>query len=107
VVEHFERIRVHDIEEILDAASRSLDGLARRVRGAADAAEQARLNREIGLGRMVFAFDHQDAAEAAESISDDQIAWADDPDEERRLQAELLRQLAPGPFQRNAPEEDA
>lgn len=106
VVEHFEQLGVTDIEEPLAEASQSLDRLERRLRGTDSDAEQTRLNRKIAFGRMVLAFDYQVAAEAAVSISDDQLAWADDPDEERRQQADLLRQLAPNPSRRNNPEDD-
>jgi hypothetical protein len=106
VVEHFEQIGVRDIEDSLAEASQSLDKLERRIRGTAGAVEQTRLSRKIGFGRMVLAFEHQDAAGAANSISGDLIAWADDADEERRLQAELLRQMEPSPFRRDGPDED-
>jgi hypothetical protein len=107
VVEHFEQLGRHDIEEPLAEASRSLDRLEGRLRKTASVAEQTRLNRKIGYGRIVLAFDYQDAAEAALSTSDDQIAWADDPDGERRHQADLLRQLAPDPSRQNDPKDSA
>ncbi len=97
VVEHFEQLGIRDIEGPLSEASQSLDKLERRLRESTSAGEQTRLNREVGLGRMVFAFEYQDAVEAARSISDDQFAWADDPMEERQFQAALLRRLVPDP----------
>jgi hypothetical protein len=105
VVEHFEQIGVHDIDDALSEAYRALDNLKCWFRKAEDA-EQDRLSRRIGFGRMVFAFEHQDAAGAARSISSDLVEWADDAASERRVQAELLRQLVPDPSQRVA-EDDA
>ncbi len=99
VVEHAERVGVHDIDDALAEASQALDKLEHRFRKAGDA-EQVRLSRRIGFGRMVLAFEHQDGAEAARSISGDLMEWADDPDAERRAQASLLRQLVPDPSQR-------
>ena len=103
VVEHAERIGSHDIDEALAGAYQALERLERRFHKADDA-EQARLSRRIGFGRMVFAFDHQDGEGAAASISGDLVAWADDADAERRAQADLLRQLVPDPSQRAAEE---
>lgn len=105
VVEHAERIGVHDIDESLAGASQALHKLERQFRKAGDADEQRRLNRRIGLGRMVFAFDYQDAKEAAESISGDLVEWSNGPDEERRVQADLLRQLVPDPTVRASEDE--
>ncbi len=90
VVEHFERIGMHDIDDALAGALQALDKLERRF-SRADDAEQVRLSRRIGFGRMVFAFEHQDAAGAAGSISRDLVEWADDADAERQTQAALLR----------------
>jgi hypothetical protein len=104
VVEHFEQIGVHDIDEVLAGAYQALDKLERRFHKASDHAEQSRLSRCIGFGRMVFAFEHQGGAEAAQSISAEFAEWADDADAERRGQADLLRQLVPDPSEQFADE---
>jgi hypothetical protein len=103
VIEHAERIGTRDIDEVLAEASQALDKLEWKFRKATSDAEQARLSRQIGLARTVFAFEHQDGGEAAEAISRDLVDWADDPDAERRVQANLLRQLVPDPTQRAKP----
>ena len=97
VVAHAERVGTRDIDNELAAVSRSLERLERQFRSATDDDEQTRLSRQIAFGRMVLAFEHQDGAGAAESISRDLLAWAEDPDAERRTQADLLRQLVPDP----------
>lgn len=100
VVEHAERIGVRDLDNTLAEASEALDKLERRFHKATDEDKQARLSRQIGFARMVFAFEHQDGAGAAESISGELVEWADDADAERCVQAELLRQLVPDPSYR-------
>lgn len=90
---------------MLAEASQALGKLERKFRKATSDAEQARLSRQIGLGRMVFAFEHQDGDGAAAAISRDLVDWADDPDAEQRVQATLLRQLVPDPSQRAKPGE--
>src|SRR3954463_7659493 len=52
VVEHFEQVGVHDIDAVLSEAYRALGKLERRFQKADDDAEQARLSRRIGFGRM-------------------------------------------------------
>jgi hypothetical protein len=104
VVEHVEQIGMRDVEDVLAEATRALDKLERRFHKATDAAEQERLNRQLGFGRMVFAFDHQSGAEAAISISRDLVEWAADPNTERRVQSDLLRWLVPDPSQHAEPE---
>jgi hypothetical protein len=99
VVEHVEQMGIRDVDDRLAEATQVLDKLERRFRKAIDTAEQAQLNRQLGFGRMVFAFDHQDGAGAARSISSDLVDWADDPEAERRVQSDLLRQLVPDPSQ--------
>lgn len=104
VVEHAEQVGTHGIDDLLAEAHQALDKLERRFRKADDA-EQPRLSRRIGFGRMVLAFDQQDGAGAAAAISTDLLEWADDADAERRAQADLLRQLVPDPSQRAAEDE--
>jgi hypothetical protein len=97
VVEHAEQIGTRDIDDKLAEASRSLKRLERRFQRASDDAEQARLSRQIGFGRTVLAFEHQDAAGSARSICRDLLDWAGDPDAEAAVQAEDLRRLVPDP----------
>jgi hypothetical protein len=99
VAEHVARVGTRDVDPLLDEASRALDKLERRLRRVSDAteAEQARLNRQLGFGSMVFAFQHQDGARAADAISRDLLEWVDDPDAESRIQAAVLRELVPAP----------
>jgi hypothetical protein len=105
VVRHFEQIGVHDIDDALSEAHQALEKLERRLRKADDA-EQQRLSRRIGFGRMVLAFEHQDAAGAARSISNDLAEWADNAEAEWQAQADLLRQLVPDPSEPVAEDED-
>lgn len=97
VVEHFEQIGTHDIDSVLSDAYRALEKLERRFSRSDDSIEQARLNQRIGFGRMVLAFENQEAAGAARSISSDLVEWADDTDTERQAQVELLRDLVADP----------
>jgi hypothetical protein len=97
VVEHAERVGTRYIDDELAEVTRSLERLERQSRRATDDDEQMRLNRQIGFGRMVLACEHQDGAETAESIRRDLLEWAEDPEAERRTQADLLRQLVPDP----------
>ncbi|HET6248266.1 MAG TPA: hypothetical protein VFE47_11255 [Tepidisphaeraceae bacterium] len=94
VVEHAERVGVHDIDDVLADASKAIAKLERQFHKSADETEQARLSRQIGFARMVFAFEFQDVSEMAGSISNDLIAWAKDPAAERSVQADLLRDCA-------------
>lgn len=98
VVKHAEQVGTHGIDDLLGEAYQALDRLERRFRKADDS-EQPRLSRRIGFGRMVFAFEHQDGAGAAGSISRDLVEWAGDEDAERQAQAALLRQLVLDPSQ--------
>lgn len=98
VVEHAERVGTIDIDDRLGAAVQALDRLERRVQRASGA-EQAQLSRQLGFGRLVLAFEHQDGAGAAGAISTDLLGWAGDEDAERGAQADLLRQLVPDPSQ--------
>jgi hypothetical protein len=101
VVEHFEQVGVHDIDSVLSEAHHALDKLERRFHKADDVG-QSQLSRRIGFGRMVFAFEDQDAASAARSISHDLAEWANDQVVEHQAQAHVLRQLVPDPSQRIA-----
>lgn len=95
LVEHVERIGTRDVEEPLAEVWQALDKLERRLRKAAD---PDKLNRQIGFGRMTLAFEQQDGASAARSISQDLIDWAKDVTEEKGIQAEVLRRLAAEPL---------
>jgi hypothetical protein len=97
VAEHVAQIGTRDVDDLLGEASQALERLERQIRKVSDAGEQARLNRQLGFGRMVLAFEQQDGAGAAHAISRDLLEWADEPDEERRIQAGLLRELVPAP----------
>jgi hypothetical protein len=102
VVEHVEEVGIRDVEDSLHEASESLDKLERRLRKATSSSEESRLNRQIGYANMVLAaFDQQDGASAARSISGDLSAWAEDGTAEAQLQAASLRDLVPDPSQRN------
>lgn len=102
VVEHVEQIGIRDVEDPLHAASEALDKLERRLRKATSSRDQSKLNRQIGYANMVLvAFDQQDGASAAGTISGDLLAWAEDGTAEARLQAASLRDLVPDPSQRN------
>jgi hypothetical protein len=102
VVEHVEEVGIRDAEDPLHEASQALEKLERRLRIATCSSDQSKLNRQIGLANMVLAaFDQQDGASAAGSISGDLLAWAEDGTAEVRLQAASLRDLVPDPSQRN------
>jgi hypothetical protein len=101
VLAHSEQIGAHGIDDVLAEAHQALERLERRLRKA-DSAAQDELNRQIGLGRMLLAFESQDGASAARDISGDMLEWADDADAERWTQADLLRQLVPDPSHRAA-----
>jgi hypothetical protein len=102
VVEHVERVGIRDIEDPLHEASQSLQKLERRLRKATDASQESKLNRQLGYANMVLAaFDQQDGASAARSISSDLLQWAQDETSEGQLQAASLRDLVPDPSQRN------
>jgi hypothetical protein len=105
VVTHAGQIGMHGIDDVLVEAWQALEQLERRLRRA-DATAQDGMNRQIGLGRIVFAFESQDGASAARDISTDFLAWSDDMDAERRMQADLLRQLVPDPSLRAAKDND-
>lgn len=104
VVDHAEQIGLLDIDDRLAEANRALAKLERRFSNADDA-EQPRLSRQIGFGRMVFAFDQQDGAGAAEVVSHDLVDWANDATVEQQAQADLLRQLVADPSQPIADDE--
>lgn len=106
VVAHFERFGMRGIDGVLVEASQAVEQLEQRLRKTRENSEQAKLNREIGFGRMVFAFHYQVASDAARSISSDLIEWAEEPEQERQTQADLLRQLVPDASQRAPREED-
>ena len=93
------------VDDALAEASDALDQLERKLRGPEQPAERQRLNREIGYGRAVFAFEFQDSEEAAAYISNHLLEWSPDPAAERREQADLLRRLVPDPSQRVLGEE--
>ncbi|WP_439631598.1 hypothetical protein [Gemmata sp.] len=103
---HAERVGSHDIDDVLGDASRALDKLARRFDKTEDEEERGRLSRQMGYGRLVQAFDYQDSAGVAGSISDDLLGWAEDEPTERRTQADLLRTLVPDPSQPASPDDD-
>lgn len=105
VVEHFERVGVHDIDDAIADAMLALEKLERRYEKASDDTERARLNRKIGFGRMVTSFDYQDGAAAADAVSEDIVDWSNDAETERREQSSQLRALVPDPSQ-PADEED-
>lgn len=106
IIDHVENIGARNTQDILDEVWKALDKLARRLRKARDASQEDKLNRQIGFGNMLLAFDYQSVDEMAESISHDLIEWAADQVEERRLQSDLLRQLVPNPSQAVDQEED-
>jgi hypothetical protein len=99
VVVHAETVGAHDIDDVLGDARQALEKLERRFHKVDDEEEQARLSRRIGYGRLVFAFDDQDSAGVAGSISNDLLEWAEDPETEQRTQADLLRTIVPDPSQ--------
>ena len=96
VVEHTEQVGTIDIGARLGAAVQALDRLEQRFHKV-EGVEQARLGRQLGFGRMVLAFDHQDGGEAAGAISTDLLGWADNKGAERHAQVVVLRQLVPNP----------
>jgi len=97
VVEHAEQIGVSGVDDLIAEAHQALDKLERKLRKASSDTKQAQLNRQIGFGRMVLAFEYQVGAEAARSISNDLLEWADNPEFEQQEQAALLRKLVPDP----------
>jgi hypothetical protein len=99
LVRHAERMGTRDLDNALAVAHRSIKKLEGRLQRLADSEEESRLNREVGFGQMVLAFEQQDGASAARSISNDMLAWSHDADKERQLQADLLRQLVLDPSQ--------
>lgn len=105
VVKHVEQVGIRDIEDPLHEAYQALDKLKRRVRKATSATssgKESKVNRQIEYGNMVLAaFEQQDGASAAKSISGDLLQWAEDANREARLQTDVLRQLVPDPSHRN------
>ena len=106
VIDHMENIGTRDVEDVLHEVWKALDKMERRLRKACDSSEEDKINRQIGFGRMLLAFDYQSVDEMADSISGDLIEWATDQAEERRRQSDLLRQLVPDPSQAVDQEED-
>jgi hypothetical protein len=106
VIDHVENIGTRDVEDILHEVWKALDKMERRLRKAGESSEEDKINRQIGFGRMLLAFDYQCVDDMANSISGDLIEWATDPAEERQRQSDLLRQLAPDPTQAVDQEED-
>ena len=107
VIDHVENIGTRDVEDVLHEVWKALDKMERRRRRARDSGEEDKLNRQIGFGNMLLAFDFQGVDELADSISSDLIEWATDQGEERRLQSDLLRQLVPNPSQAVDQDEEA
>jgi hypothetical protein len=102
LVEHVEQVGIRDVDDPLHQAMEALDKVERRLRKATSSSEESRLNRQIGYANMVLAaFDQQDGASAARSISEDLSAWAEDRTTEAQLQAASLRDLVSDPSQRN------
>ena len=93
VVRHFEQVGASDVDDLLAEAGHALRKLERRARRCDDDSELLRLNRQIGLGTMVFALDFQAPEEAAADISKQLLDWASRPEAERRLQTDALRRL--------------
>lgn len=104
IVEHAEQVGIRDIGDPLHEAAKSLEKLERRLRKITDSSQEAKLNRQLGYANIVLlAFDQQDGASAARSMSDGLLEWAEDAMAEATLQAASLRDLVPDPSQR-APE---
>ncbi len=97
VVKHAEQIGSRDIDDALSEARREISRLQRRLLRASNPEEESRLNRKLGFGKVVMAFEQQDCASVARTISEDLIAWSKEAEQERSLQAELLRKLVPDP----------
>jgi hypothetical protein len=106
VVEHFERVGMRGIDDLLHEADETLGKLARRLGSATASNKGAALSRRIGYGAIVVnAFGCQDGASAARVVSRGLLEWAPDPEVEARLQADALRRLVPDPSQRPASEQ--
>jgi hypothetical protein len=101
LVDHVEQVGIRDLEDALHEASRALKKLERRLRRSTNCGTESKLNRQFGHGNMILAaFDQQDGASAARSMSADLFAWAEDSTAEARSQADSLRQLVPDPSRR-------
>jgi hypothetical protein len=106
VIDHVENIGIRDVEDVLHEVWKALDKMEKRLRKAGDSGEEDKINRQIGFGRMLLAFDYQSVDEMADSISGDLIEWATDQAEERQRQSDVLRQLVPDPSQAVDQEEE-
>lgn len=85
------------MDEALAEAGDFLAQLEEELQATEDADELDRLNRSLGMGRIVLAFEQQDVGSVARSISQDLLDWAMDPMAEEQWQCNQLRDLVSDP----------
>jgi hypothetical protein len=82
-----------ELEDVLHEAGRKVDILKKKIAKVSDDARFDRINRKIGMWETLFCLEFQTLPERAADLSKRLIDWSPKPAEERKRQADLLREL--------------